>query len=90
MSIELEMEHSKAKTITVIVNGRPREIEKHDRDLTYLEVIQLAFPGEEPTDQIVFTVTYSSRNGKEGSLVAGESVKAKDEMIFNVGKTDLS
>jgi hypothetical protein len=58
--------------------------------LTYLEVVQLAFPSEKPTETIVFTVTYSNPHGKDGTLVAGEEVVAKDGMILNVRKTDQS
>lgn len=90
------MNHSKAdqkcreKTIPIIVNGRPREIEKSKRDLSYLEIVDLAFPGEVPTENIVFTVTYSTMHGRDGVLVEGQSVKVKKEMIFNVRKTDKS
>lgn len=76
------------KTYKIIVNGRPREISQ--RKLTYLEVVQLAYPGEVPTDQIVFTVTYSNPRGRDGSMVDGDEVKVKDGMIFNVRKTDKS
>lgn len=76
------------KTYTIIVNGRRREVGQHK--LTYLEVVQLAFPGEIPTETIVFTVTYSNPHGKDGTLVAGEEVVVKDGMIFNVRKTDQS
>lgn len=76
------------KTYTIIVNGRQREVRQHK--LTYLEVVQLAFPGEKPTETIVFTVTYSNPHGKDGTLVAGQEVVVKDGMIFNVRKTDQS
>ena len=76
------------KTYTIIVNGRRREVGQHK--LTYLEVVQLAFPGEIPTETIVFTVTYSNPHGKDGTLVAGEEVVVKEGMIFNVRKTDQS
>lgn len=76
------------KTYSIIVNGRPREVTRHK--LTYLEVVQLAYPGEEPSDTIVFTVTYSNPHGKDGSLVAGDVVKIKDGVIFNVVRTDQS
>ena len=32
------------KTYSIIVNGRPREVSDHK--LTYLQVVQLAYPGE--------------------------------------------
>lgn len=76
------------KTYSIIVNGRPREVAEHK--LTYLEVVQLAYPGEKPSDTIVFTVTYSNPHGKDGSLVAGDEVKIKDGVIFNVVRTDQS
>ena len=76
------------KTYSIIVNGRSREVTEHK--LTYLEVVQLAYPGEKPSDTIVFTVTYSNPHGKDGSLVAGDEVKIKDGVIFNVVKTDQS
>ncbi len=76
------------KTYSIIVNGRPREVSDHK--LTYLQVVQLAYPGEVPTETIVFTVTYSNPHGRDGSLAAGEEVAIKDGMIFNVRKTDRS
>lgn len=76
------------KTYTIIVNGRPREVSQHK--LTYLEVVQLAYPGEVPTPTVVFTVTYSNPHGKDGTLVAGEDVVIKEGTIFNVRKTDQS
>jgi hypothetical protein len=76
------------KVYSIIVNGRPREVTDHK--LTYLQVVQLAYPGEVPTEKIVFTVTYSNPHGKDGSLVDGQEVVVKDGMIFNVRKTDQS
>ncbi len=76
------------KTYDIVVNGRPRQVTKHK--LTYLEVVHLAYPGEQPTDQIVFTVTYSNPHGKDGSMVEGDTVVIKDGIIFNVRKTDKS
>lgn len=93
MSISTEDQSSdkgggRDKAHTIIVNGRRRETREHK--LSYLEVIQLAYPGEKPTETIVFTVTYSTPHGRDGSLVAGEEVVVKDGMIFNVRKTDQS
>ena len=89
MSTELH-EKPHVKTFTIIVNGRPRQI--HDDRLSYLEAIQLAYPGEAPSDTVVFTVTYSYPHGNHGgSLVAGQPpVPVKDGMILNVRKTDQS
>jgi len=76
------------KTFSIIVNGRPREVTDHK--LTYLQVVQLAYPGETPTETIVFTVTFSNPHGHDGSLTEGQDVVVKDGMIFNVRKTDRS
>jgi hypothetical protein len=76
------------KTYEVIVNGRPRTVTEHK--FTYLQIVQLAYPGEQPTDKIVFTVTYSSPHGKDGSMVEGDKINIKHGIIFNVRKTDQS
>lgn len=76
------------KTYSIIVNGRPREVTEHK--LTYLQVIQLAYPGEQPTEKVVYTVTFSNPHGHDGTLVEGQKVEIKNGIIFNVKKTDQS
>lgn len=76
------------KKYSIIVNGRPREVTENE--LSYLQVVQLAFPGEQPTDNSVYTITYSNPHGKDGSMVEGEEVEIKNRMIFNVTKTNQS
>lgn len=94
MSVELlsnnQSDHAPghSKTYSIIVNGRPREVTEHK--LSYLQVVHLAFPGEQPSETVVYTVTYSNPHGKDGSLVEGQHVTIKDGMIFNVRKTDRS
>lgn len=86
--IQDDKHHGHDKVHMIIVNGRRREVKQNK--LTYLEVVQLAFPGEKPTDKVVFTVTYSNPHGKDGTMVAGDEVVIKDGIIFNVCKTDQS
>lgn len=76
------------KTYAIIVNGRPRTIT--DDKLSYIEAVHLAYPGEQPSDMVSFTVTYSNPHGKDGSLVDGQETKVHDGMILNVHKTDRS
>lgn len=76
------------KTYSIIVNGRPRTTDEHK--LSYIEAVHLAYPGEQPSDLISFTVTYSNPHGKDGSLVDGQETKTHDGMILNVHKTDRS
>ena len=82
--------HDKDKDITIIVNGREKTVEK--KELTFDEVVDLAFDDPQRGENISFTITY--RRGpdghKEGSLLEGKSVKVKDGMIFNVVRTDKS
>jgi hypothetical protein len=76
--------------LTIIVNGRPRVVNK--RSLSFFEIVRLAFPDAKPAPETIFTVVY--KNGPDenpqGSLVEGQSVNLKDRMIINVTKTDKS
>jgi hypothetical protein len=77
------------KDITIVVNGRAKEVAKED--MTFNEIVALA--DGLPTGQfIVYTITYRRGHGNkpEGTLVEGEPVKVKDGMIFNVTATDKS
>lgn len=76
------------KSYSIIVNGRPKEVTQ--KKLSYLEVVQIAFPGEQPTPQRVYTVTFSNPHGKDGTMVEGQEEVIKDGIIFNVTKTDQS
>lgn len=76
------------KIYSIIVNGRPREVTEHK--LIYLQVVQLAFLNEQPSEGKVYTVTFSNPRGNDGSLVDGQDVVIKDGMVFNVKKTDRS
>ncbi len=79
-------------TITIIVNGRPRETDK--TELTYREVVLLAFPGADFGPKIVYTVVYkrSANSDKpNGQLVATSApVQIKDKTKFDVSRTDKS
>ena len=81
----------KVKTVTVIVNGEEKIVDKKD-ELTFDEVVDLAFNPRPTGGDIMFTITYRNGQGHkpEGTLVEGESVKVKDRMIFNVTPTDKS
>lgn len=76
--------------VTIVVNGRPKKVQKGE--LTYDEVLALAFDPVPSGPNWVFTVTYRRGHGPhgEGSLTPGESVKVVDGMIFDVTATDKS
>jgi hypothetical protein len=76
------------KTTTIIVNGRQRE--HIGQKITYREVVQMAFPDAQFDDSTVYTVAYANPHGKDGTLTDGQEVHVKEEMVFNVSKTNRS
>lgn len=74
--------------ITITVNGRPNDMTK--QDISFEELVALSNTPTGPN--VTYTITYRRGQGNkpEGSLVAGETVKLKDGMIFNVTPTDKS
>ena len=85
---EQQKEHD--KEVTIIVNTREKTWNKNE--ISYEEVIVLAFGSYSNDENVVYTVTYSKGpdSHHEGSLVKGGSVKVKDGMIFNVTQTNKS
>jgi hypothetical protein len=76
--------------IKIIVNGRPKEWTK--KKISFAELVAIAYPVP-PTGQcIVYTITYHQGppSRPEGTLTEGESVRVRDEMVFNVRFTDKS
>tara|TARA_R110000787_G_scaffold10415_1_gene35295 strand:+ start:2159 stop:2431 length:273 start_codon:yes stop_codon:yes gene_type:complete len=80
----------KSKDVTVVINGREKSVPKGD--ITYNDLINLAFDNPPTGEFICFTVAY--RKGpspkQSGTLTEGKSVKAKKGMIFDVTYTDKS
>lgn len=76
------------KTHLIIVNGRQKEVS--GQSISYAEVVQLAFPGDQPSQDIEYTVAYANPHGKDGTLVDGQETHVKEGMIFNVSKTNRS
>lgn len=78
------------KEYTIIVNGRQKVVAA--KELSFAEIVVLAFDNPPSGPNILFTVTYRRGEGNkpEGTLVEGETVKIKDGMIFNVTATDKS
>jgi hypothetical protein len=80
------------KPITIIVNGEPHVVPKEE--ITFAEVVALAFPDGPQGPNIIYSVTY--RKGPDqkpkGILPEGGSVKVKvkEGMIFDVRVTDKS
>ena len=84
------MDDKKQKVATIVVNGRSREWD--EKEISFEQVVSLAYPEPPQGGNIEYTVSYRRAHGNkpEGTLKAGESVKVKDDMIFDVTATDLS
>ena len=79
------------KTVIIFVNTREKTVEKNT-EISFAEVVSLAYDGNPPSGPYLeFTVMYRRGEGnKDGSLVAGQTVKVKDGMVFSVSETDRS
>ncbi len=80
------------KNIVVLVNGTEMTIDKKQKQFTYEEIVKLAFGSYDGSTNTIYTVVYSRGPNEniKGTLVKGQSVKIKDGMVFNVGKSNKS
>lgn len=83
-------EENKKKMVTIIVNGTPHEEEKNE--ITYDEVVTLAFPDFPQHPERTYSVTYERGQGNKptGILSPGGKVKVKEGMTFKVKHTGQS
>lgn len=83
----VEADAEKTKTVTIIVNTKPSEWTQ--KEITFEQVVELAFPGQ-PYDPQGTTVEYGRGHGPDKSLRPGESVQVKNGMIFDVEPANRS
>jgi hypothetical protein len=78
------------KQFTIIVNAREKTFT--GREITFNQVVELAFGSVSSDPNVVYSITYKRGEGHkpEGTMDKGDIVKVKDGMIFNVTKTDKS
>jgi hypothetical protein len=76
--------------ITIIVNGRKKVVAS--RELSFDEIIALAFNPVPIGPNVKFTITYRKGLPKnpEGTLTEGAIIKIKEGMIFDVTETNRS
>lgn len=76
--------------VPVVVNGRSMTLERPD--VTFEDLVELAFPGSDPASpgNRSLTVTYrrGPPNRPEGSIVSRQAVRAQKGEVFNVTATD--
>ncbi|MFZ4616662.1 MAG: multiubiquitin domain-containing protein [Rectinemataceae bacterium] len=78
------------KTVTIIVDATQHQWPKEE--ISYAEVVTLAFPDYPNHPEISYSVKYKRGQGHkpEGTLSPGGSVKVKEGMVFNVSQTGQS
>lgn len=89
MTDESDKTHGHEKTFSIIVNGQQKQFK--GETISFEQAVEIAALGPDgPT--IVWTVTYKRGHGQkpEGSMVAGDIIKVKEGMVFNVTRTDKS
>ena len=86
----IEQFYSKAKIVTILVNGTQHKWE--NEKIRFKEIIVLAFGQYIDKPTMVYTVAYEDgpRQNPEGSMFAGQEVFVKHKMIFNATATDKS
>lgn len=88
------LEHFSSKEhpreIAIIVNSREKKWDK--RQISFREVIELAFGTYVDKPTMVYTVAYEDgpRQNAEGSMLRGNVVFVKNQMIFHATATDKS
>jgi len=78
------------KQIEIVVNGREKKWEK--KEITFREVIELAYGTYVDKPTMVYTVGYEDgpKQNPDGSMVRGATVFVKNKMIFHATETDKS
>ena len=87
---ENQVDRPDDKTFAITVNGRQRQVE-HD-EVSFDNLVDLAFNDPARGPQIVFTITFREAGGRipEGELDEGQRLKVRDGTIVNVTRTDQS
>jgi hypothetical protein len=83
--VERTTEH--LRETEIIVNARPRKVP--GREVTYEEILDLAFPGPHSDLNVIFSMTYrhAASHPSAAELGPGGTVKVREGTIFNVTRT---
>ncbi|TPG04137.1 hypothetical protein EAH88_18690 [Rhodanobacter glycinis] len=73
--------------IQIVVNGH--EVEVAESHQTFEDLVAIAYPGEAPTPNITYSMTYRrvASIPHSGELAAGGAIEVKNGSIVNVGRT---
>lgn len=74
----------------IIVNGREKQW--CEKNISFKQVVELAFGNYQENPNTVYTVTYAKgpHQNPEGSMVKGDKVFVTNKMVFNVTATNKS
>lgn len=80
--------HSHAPVYHITINAE--SVTVHQARLSFDEICHLAFPNGPFGGNIRYTVTYSLPDGRESSMVQGDTIEVVEGAVFYVGNTDRS
>lgn len=82
--------HGQEKEYVIYVNTRKKIWQ--EKEISYEQVVWLAFDNPPTGDNVSFVITYRRGHGDkpEGTLIPGQIVKIKEEMIFDVSPNNKS
>lgn len=88
--VALDARGKPPKAVIVVVNGRAKMVPKDD--ISFEELVQLAFDNPPTGEGVQFTIQYTRGQGGKpaGTLLEGGTVKVKEGMEFDVTATDRS
>lgn len=89
-SASTEKPKDKKKDVTIIVNAQPKEWDKEQ--ISFDQVVKLAFPDVSPHDNKVYYVNYEKgpKQNVEGMMDPGSKVHVQEGMEFHVERGDKS
>jgi hypothetical protein len=90
MTIDETTVRPEHKAVTIIVNTREKTVT--EKEMSFDEVVHLAYETPPSGSDVLFTVIYHRARGEkpEGTLVEGQAVKVHDGMVFDVTPTTRS
>lgn len=89
MNMTVEEKRGADRQVTIFVNAVPYSVDKEE--LSFADIVRLA-AGLPTGENIMYSVTYQRGRAEQSLdiLDEGQTVKAKEGMIFNVTATDRS
>lgn len=83
---------SKPEAIDIILKVNNRDKPWHKREISFEEVVKIAYPNYDSNADKVYTVVYKKGpvQNPEGSMLPGQKVRVKNKMVFNVTETTRS